>query len=107
MDVALGRLGVVLYKNLPFHLNACHVNHCLLVSIDGGDVAFAKHTTVRENTGSRNQAQWARNRRSDDYELLCTDGTRKDIDEWANCNLGEIPSNAIVIAGESRPLHLV
>ncbi|KAK2174910.1 hypothetical protein NP493_768g01007 [Ridgeia piscesae] len=64
----------------------------------GGDVAFAKHTTVRENTGSRNQAQWARNRRSDDYELLCTDGTRKDIDEWANCNLGEIPSNAIVTA---------
>ena len=65
-------------------------------------MAFAKHTTVRENTGSRNQAQWARNRRSDDYELLCTDGTRKDIDEWANCNLGEIPSNAIVTAGECQ-----
>ena len=76
------------------------------MSTDGGDVAFAKHTTVRENTGSRNQAQWARNRRSDDYELLCTDGTRKDIDEWANCNLGEIPSNAIVTAGEFPGLSI-
>ena len=71
---------------------------------DGGDVAFAKHTTVRENTGSRNQADWARNRRSDDYELLCTDGTRKDIDDWASCNLGEVPSNAIVTAGTSLSL---
>jgi len=65
----------------------------------GGDVAFVKHTTVRENTNGRNLADWARNRRSDDYELLCNDGTRRDIDQWRDCNMGEIPANAIVTAG--------
>ena len=66
----------------------------------GGDVAFVKHTTVRENTDGRNKAEWARNRRSDDYELLCNDGTRRDIDDWESCNMGEIPANAIVTAGK-------
>jgi len=65
---------------------------------NGGDVAFVKHTTARENTDGRNIAEWARNRRADDYELLCNDGTRKDIDSWADCNMGEVPSNAIVTA---------
>ena len=65
----------------------------------GGDVAFVRHTTVRESTDGRNVADWARNRRSDDYELLCPDGTRVDIDSWATCNLGPIPPNAVVTAG--------
>ncbi|CAH1784042.1 unnamed protein product [Owenia fusiformis] len=65
---------------------------------DGGDVAFIKHFSVRENTDGRNQAEWARNRRSDDYELMCKDGKRKAIDDWADCNLGEVPSNAVVTA---------
>ena len=64
-------------------------------------MAFVKHTTVRENTDGRNIAEWARNRRSDDYELLCNDGTRADIDSWADCNMGEVPSNAIVTASKS------
>ena len=71
----------------------------LLTITGGGDVAFVKHTTVRENTDGRNIAEWSRNRRSDDYELLCNDGTRKDIDQWESCNMGEIPANAIVTAG--------
>ena len=65
----------------------------------GGDVAYVKHTTARENTDGRNEAEWARNRRSDDYELLCNDGTRSNIDDWADCNMGQLPSNAIVTAG--------
>lgn len=65
----------------------------------GGDVAFVRHTTVRENTDGRNQADWARNRRSDDYELLCNDGTRMSIDEYEQCNLGSLPPNAVVTAG--------
>jgi len=69
------------------------------VTEKGGDVGFIRHTTVRENTDGRNQADWARNRRSDDYELLCNDGTRKDIDDWADCYLASIPNNAIVTAG--------
>lgn len=74
----------------------------LYFGIAGGDVAFVKHTTVRENTDGRNRAEWARNRRSDDYELLCNDGTRRNIDAWEDCNMGEIPSNAIVTAGKEE-----
>ena len=66
----------------------------------GGDIAFAMHTTVRENTDGRNPSDWARNRRSDDYELLCGDGTRQDVDNWQKCNMGEVPTNAILTAGE-------
>ena len=73
-------------------------NHPYNLLTGGGDVAFVKHTTVRENTDGRNPAEWARNRRSDDYELLCNDGTRAAIDDWLGCNMGEVPSNAIVTA---------
>lgn len=63
-----------------------------------GDVAFVHHLTVGDNTDGRNQAIWARNRRSDDYELLCKDGTRKGIDDWATCYLGTVPGAAMVTA---------
>lgn len=65
----------------------------------GGDVAFVHHLTVGSNTDGRNQAIWARNRRSDDYELLCKDGTRTSIENWANCYLGVVPGATLVTAG--------
>jgi hypothetical protein len=40
----------------------------------GGQVAFVKHTTVKENTGGKRKEGWARNALTDDYELLCPDG---------------------------------
>lgn len=61
-----------------------------------GDVAFVHHLTVGDNTDGRNQAIWARNRRSDDYELLCKDGTRVPIENWATCYLGVVPGAAMV-----------
>ncbi|KAK3096152.1 hypothetical protein FSP39_023802 [Pinctada imbricata] len=63
-----------------------------------GDIAFVRHLTVRDNTDGRRQSIWARNRRSDDYELMCKDGSRRGIDEWQNCHLGRVPSNAVVTA---------
>lgn len=32
----------------------------------------------------------------DTYELLCEDGTRRDIDDWRFCNWGLLPSHALV-----------
>lgn len=64
----------------------------------GGDIAFVKHLTVRGNTDGRRQSYWARNRRSDDYELMCKDGRRTHIDDWENCHLGQIPASAMVTA---------
>ncbi|KAL4231745.1 negative regulation of tumor necrosis factor (ligand) superfamily member 11 production [Mactra antiquata] len=63
---------------------------------NAGDVAFVHHLTVGDNTDGRNQAIWARNRRSDDYELLCKDGTRVPIENWASCYLGVVPGAAMV-----------
>ncbi|KER32159.1 hypothetical protein T265_01774 [Opisthorchis viverrini] len=65
---------------------------------EGGDIAFTRHTTVHMNTAGRNPDYWARNLREDDYELLCADGRRANIDQWATCNLARIPSSVVVTA---------
>jgi len=54
----------------------------------GGDVAFIKHSTIEPA-------------KHDDYELLCQDGTRKKASEWAFCNLGRVPSHALVVNGDA------
>lgn len=72
---------------------------------NGGDVAFVRHLTVRDNTDGRNHAIWARNRRSDDYELLCKDGRRLNIDHFMECHLGEVPANAIVTSAGKSPIQ--
>jgi len=71
----------------------------------GGDVAFVRHLTVRDNTDGRNHAIWARNRRSDDYELMCKDGRRLNIDRFEDCHLATVPSNAIVTSRSKSALQ--
>ncbi|KAH9500928.1 hypothetical protein Btru_069227 [Bulinus truncatus] len=80
-----------------FYYGSTGAFRCLVEK--GGDVAFVRHLTVRDNTDGRNHAAWARNRRSDDYELLCKDGRRLNVDRWKECYLGEVPANAIVTSG--------
>ncbi|PAA68741.1 hypothetical protein BOX15_Mlig014692g1 [Macrostomum lignano] len=63
---------------------------------EAGDIAFARHTTVFDNTAGHNPAHWARNRRSNDYEILCADGSRREVQDWQDCNLGRIPGNTLV-----------
>ncbi|XP_017128636.1 melanotransferrin [Drosophila elegans] len=65
----------------------------------GGHVAFMKHTTVMESTGGKRKEWWARNALNDDFELLCTDGTRAEIHEYKRCNLGKVKANAVVTRG--------
>ncbi|XP_017135642.1 melanotransferrin [Drosophila miranda] len=65
----------------------------------GGHVAFMKHTTVMESTGGKRKEWWARNALNDDFELLCTDGTRAEIQEYKRCNLGKVKANAVVTRG--------
>ncbi|KAK9877031.1 hypothetical protein WA026_016058 [Henosepilachna vigintioctopunctata] len=111
-----GALSTEYNKGLPYD-NMCHLCHgssfrycrrdasedyyghtgafrCLVEG--GGHVAFVKHTTVTENTGGRKKEWWTRDNLNDDYELLCTDGTRKEINDYKTCNLGKVKSNAIV-----------
>ena len=91
----------MILKKVQIELEICQfaVNYHSFIHKVGGDVAFVHHRTVGGNTDGRNQAIWARNRRSDDYELLCKDGTRTSIDNWANCYLGEVPGAALVTSG--------
>lgn len=72
----------------------------------GGEVAFLKHTTVSENTHGKNKAIWVRNMIPGDFELLCRDGTRSSVDQFATCNLGKVASNAIV-ARENDPEQVI
>lgn len=65
----------------------------------GGDVAFVKHTTVKENTDGKRREWWARNALNEDFELLCPDGTRAILNEFRRCNLGKVKANAIVTRG--------
>nr|CAB3263754.1 serotransferrin-1 [Phallusia mammillata] len=62
-----------------------------------GDVAFVKHTTVRDNTDGLNTNEWASLLVSSDYELLCTDGSRAPTSAYRTCNLGKVPSHSVVV----------
>ncbi len=64
-----------------------------------GDVAFVKHTTVPDNTGGTNTDSWAVNLNKADYQLLCPDGSKADVDDYESCNLARVPSHAVVTSG--------
>lgn len=61
-----------------------------------GDVAFVKHTTVSENTDGHNTEDWASELKSTDFELLCPEGGRASVDQFASCHLGISPPHMIV-----------
>lgn len=68
--------------------------------VEKGDVAFIQHSTVEENTGGKNKADWAKNLQMDDFELLCTDGRRANVMDYRECNLAEVPTHAVVVRPE-------
>ncbi|KAJ1089282.1 hypothetical protein NDU88_002433 [Pleurodeles waltl] len=72
--------------------------------VEKGDIAFAKHTTVFENTQGRNPSAWAKGLKSSDFELLCRDGTRAAVSNYKRCNLAEVPAHAVVSLPEKRDL---
>merc|ERR1712241_1459597 len=72
----------------------------------GGNVAFVKHTTVTENCDGKRKGWWARNQLTVDYELLCRDGTRAPARNYADCYLGKVKANAIVVNEKIGPKKL-
>ncbi|XP_036999762.2 serotransferrin [Artibeus jamaicensis] len=64
--------------------------------VESGDVAFVKDQTVMQNTEGRNPDAWAKNLKQEDFELLCTDGTRKAVTEAESCHLARSPNHGVV-----------
>uniref|UniRef100_A0A671FX22 Serotransferrin n=1 Tax=Rhinolophus ferrumequinum TaxID=59479 RepID=A0A671FX22_RHIFE len=64
--------------------------------VEKGDVAFVKDQTVIQNTGGKNTDDWAKNLKEEDFELLCTDGTRKSVSQAETCHLARAPNHGVV-----------
>ncbi|NXA99274.1 TRFEB protein, partial [Cnemophilus loriae] len=72
---------------------------CLVGNPSGrsfGDVAFLEHSNLLQNIEDLGSSGWAKGYTALDFELLCPDGTRAAVTEWAGCNLGPIPPSTVM-----------
>ncbi|NXJ20258.1 TRFE2 protein, partial [Dicrurus megarhynchus] len=72
---------------------------CLVGNPSGrsfGDVAFLEHSNLLHNIEDLGSSGWAKGYTPLDFELLCPDGTRAAVTEWAGCNLGPIPPSTVM-----------
>ncbi|RLV97754.1 hypothetical protein DV515_00011406 [Chloebia gouldiae] len=72
---------------------------CLVGNPNGrsfGDVAFLEHSNLLQNIDDLGSSGWAKGYTPLDFELLCPDGTRAAVTEWAGCNLGPIPPSTVM-----------
>ncbi|XP_045153751.1 serotransferrin [Echinops telfairi] len=68
--------------------------------IERGDVVFVKDQTVMQNTGGKNTADWAKDLSVEDFQLLCRDGSRKEVKDAATCHLAQVPNHGVVARKE-------
>ncbi|KFW95347.1 Ovotransferrin, partial [Phalacrocorax carbo] len=68
--------------------------------VEQGDVAFIKHSIVKENTDGKNKEDWAKDLKMDQFELLCTDGRRANVMAYSECHLAKVPTHAVVTRPE-------
>ncbi|XP_053160396.1 melanotransferrin-like [Hemicordylus capensis] len=69
-----------------------------------GDVAFVKHSSVLEITEGNNSASWASQLRAGDFQLLCPNGARAEVGQFAECHWGQVPAQAVMVHPDANPL---
>ncbi|KAG8580389.1 hypothetical protein GDO81_007277 [Engystomops pustulosus] len=69
--------------------------------VERGDVAFVPHSAVLDNTDGKNPADWAKDLKSTDFELLCPDGSRAPFSDYKACRLGGVSYPAVFSREES------
>ncbi|NXP28724.1 TRFE2 protein, partial [Scytalopus superciliaris] len=72
---------------------------CLVGNPSGrsfGDVAFLEHSNLLQNIEDLDSSGWAKGYSALDFELLCPDGTRAAVTEWAGCHLGPVPPSTVM-----------
>ncbi|NXU36868.1 TRFE2 protein, partial [Drymodes brunneopygia] len=89
----MGALSAV-FDHLLFSCTRCLVGNPSGRSF--GDVAFREHSNLLQNIEDLGSSGWAKGYTPLDFELLCPDGTRAAVTEWAGCNLGLIPPSTVM-----------
>ncbi|KAM4694519.1 melanotransferrin isoform 2-T2 [Discoglossus pictus] len=77
---------------------------CLAES--AGEVAFIKHSTIFENTDGNSTEPWAKGLKSSDFQLLCPNGARAEVGQYASCNWAEVPARAVMVHPDTN-IHAI